>query len=160
VTIAIYPGSFDPITSGHLDILERASRLFQQVIVAVLQNPVKTPLFTVEERMELIRESTSSFSNVTVDSFMGLLMDYAKLKGASAVVRGLREVSDFENEVKMAHMNHHLNPDVVTVFIPTNPKFSFVSSSLVKEVASHGGSVQEFVPEPVEQALYAKYRSV
>lgn len=160
MTIAIYPGSFDPITSGHLDMLERASRLFQQVIVAVLQNPMKTPLFTVQERMELIREATRSFPNVMVDSFMGLLVDYAKLKGASAIIRGLREVSDFENELKMAHMNRHLNPDVTTLFIPTNPKFSFVSSSLVKEVASHGGSVHGFVPEPVEQALYAKFHSV
>jgi pantetheine-phosphate adenylyltransferase len=160
MTIAIFPGSFDPITSGHLDMLERASSLFQQVIVAVLQNPAKTPLFTVEERMAFIRASTRSFSNVIVDSFMGLLMDYARIKGASAVIRGLREVSDFENELKMAHMNRHLNPNVVTIFIPTNPKFSFVSSSLVKEVASHGGSVHGFVPEPVEKALYAKYRSV
>lgn len=156
--IAIYPGSFDPVTHGHLDILIRAAGLFDHVIVAVLHNPNKQPLFTVDERMQLIQSATSGLANVSVDSFMGLLMDYARLMGAHAVVRGVREISDFESELRMAQMNRHLSPDVVTVFIPTSNDYSYLSSSLIKEVASHGGDIGRFVPTAVEQALRSKFK--
>lgn len=158
--IAVYPGSFDPITNGHIDILKRAAGLFDQLIVAVLQNPNKQPLFTVQERIDLIQTATMDCQNVVVDSFMGLLVEYVKLKQASAIIRGLREISDFENELRMAHMNRQLLSSAVTLFIPTNNTFSYLSSSLVKEVAAHGGDIEEFVPEVVAQALYAKFRSV
>jgi pantetheine-phosphate adenylyltransferase len=154
---AIYPGSFDPMTNGHLDVLERAARAFDEVVVAVLNNPSKQPLFTVEERVRLIREVVADYPNVTVDHFQGLLVDYARLRQADAVVRGLREVGDFENELKMAQMNRHLNPDLVTVFIPTASQYAFVSSSLVKEVAAHGGDIGALVPSPVAAALTAKF---
>lgn len=157
---AIYPGSFDPFTLGHLDILQRVVGIFDEITVAVLHNPNKKPLFTVAERIDLIKEATEHMGHVVVDSFEGLVVDYAKIKGATTLVRGLREVSDFENELKMAHMNRHLDSDVGTVFIPTSPEYSFVSSSLVKEVASHGGRVTAFVPSGVEQALYQKYQKV
>ncbi|MCF8564405.1 pantetheine-phosphate adenylyltransferase [Alicyclobacillus tolerans] len=156
--IAVYPGSFDPITNGHMDILKRAAALFDQVIVAVLHNPNKNPLFSVEERMNLISEATKDYDNVAVDSFMGLLVEYVSMKSASAIIRGLREISDFENELRMAHMNRHLNSSCVTVFIPTNNAYSYLSSSLVKEVASHGRDVTEFVPSAVAKAMHEKYR--
>jgi len=156
--IAVYPGSFDPITNGHIDILQRAAELFDQVIVAVLQNPNKNPLFTVEERMDLIKSATQDCTNVVVDSFFGLLIDYVDLKEAVAIIRGLREISDFENELRMAHMNRQLNSSAVTVFIPTNNTYSYLSSSLVKEVAAHGGKITGFVPDKVEAALHAKFR--
>ncbi|MBX5436267.1 MAG: pantetheine-phosphate adenylyltransferase [Alicyclobacillaceae bacterium] len=158
--IAVYPGSFDPITNGHLDVLSRACGLFDQVIVAVLQNPGKHPLFSVEERMGLIREVTKGLPNVVVDSFMGLLVHYVELKGASCIIRGLREISDFENELRMAHMNRKLNEAAVTVFIPTSYNYSYLSSSLIKEIAIHGGNIADFVPPAVEQAMYAKFRNV
>jgi pantetheine-phosphate adenylyltransferase len=153
VKIAVYPGSFDPITNGHLDVLARAATLCDQLIVAVLHNPDKKPMFTVEQRMEMIAQSVMNFPNVRVDSFMGLLVDYVKLKQASVIVRGLREVSDFENELKMAHMNRHLNADAVTIFIPTSHNYSFLSSSLVKQVASYGGNISAFVPPTVLRAI-------
>lgn len=156
--IAVYPGSFDPITNGHIDILKRASGLFDQLVVAVLQNPNKQPLFTVSERMELIQAVTTDCENVVVDSFVGLLVEYVKLKKATAIIRGLREISDFENELRMAHMNRQLNDTAVTLFIPTNNTYSYLSSSLVKEVAAHGGNIGDFVPDAVAQALYAKFR--
>ncbi|RIV21053.1 pantetheine-phosphate adenylyltransferase [Alicyclobacillaceae bacterium I2511] len=158
--IAVYPGSFDPITNGHLDVLQRAAELFDQVIVGVLQNPDKKPLFSVDERIHMIREATVNYPRVVVDSFMGLLVDYMKLREAVAIVRGLREISDFENELRMAHMNRQLYVHAVTVFIPTNTSYSYLSSSLVKELAMHGADISHFVPEVIEQALHAKFFGV
>lgn len=157
--IAVYPGSFDPITNGHLDIIQRVARLFDQVIVAVLQNPDKSPLFTVDERMNFISAATRTYENVAVDSFMGLLVDYVQLKGASAIVRGLREISDFENELRMAHMNRRLNESAVTLFIPTNYNYSYLSSSLIKQIAAYDTDVSDFVPVEVAAAMQKKYRS-
>jgi pantetheine-phosphate adenylyltransferase len=157
--LAIYPGSFDPITFGHLDIIERGSRLFDQVIVAVLRNPNKTPLFTVQERMEQIRQATHHLSNVEVDSFEGLTVTYAKIQGAAALLRGLRAVSDFEMELQMAHTNKTLFNQIETVFLATSNEYSFLSSSVVKEVAKFGGSIDHLVPQHVAldiQKCYAK----
>ncbi len=147
--IAIYPGSFDPITLGHLDIIERGCRLFDQVIVAVLRNPSKSPLFTVQERIEQIRLSTEHLSNVEVDSFIGLTVEYAKLKNAQVLLRGLRVLSDFEGELQMAHTNHTLSNEIETVFLATSNEYSFLSSSVVKEIARFGGSVAHLVPQQV-----------
>ncbi|HEY9651643.1 MAG TPA: pantetheine-phosphate adenylyltransferase [Coleofasciculaceae cyanobacterium] len=147
--IAIYPGSFDPITLGHLDIIERGCKLFEQVIVAVLRNPSKSPLFTVQERVDQIRRCTQHLSNVEVDSFVGLTVDYAKLKNAKVLLRGLRAVSDFEKELQMAHTNETLWDEIETVFLATSNEYSFLSSSVVKEIAKFGGSVAHLVPQPV-----------
>lgn len=152
---AVCPGSFDPITNGHLDIVARASRLYDSVYVAVLVNKSKKGLFSVEERISLIEECTAEFSNVTVESFHGLLVDYCKQREIPAIVKGLRAVSDFDYELQMAQMNHGLS-GVETLFIPTNPVYSFLSSSLVKEVAAWGGDVSHLVPEPVVRELAAK----
>ena len=156
--LAIYPGSFDPITNGHLDIIQRAACLFDHLIVAVLENPSKQPLFTVEERMEMIRESTGDLGNVEVASFYGLLVDYAKVKEAGAIVRGLRAISDFEFEFQLAAMNHKLYPDVETVFMMTNTEYSFLSSSAIREAASFGGCVAGLVPPVVVKQLKKKYQ--
>lgn len=155
--LAICPGSFDPLTYGHLDIIERASKVFDHVIVAVFLNSSKDPLFTVEERMELIKESTKGFDNVSVDSHDGLLMDYARDKDAVAVVRGLRAVSDFEYELQITSMNRKLNEEVETFFIMSNNKYSFLSSSMVKEVAKYNANVSDLVPRCVEEALNRKF---
>jgi pantetheine-phosphate adenylyltransferase len=157
--IAVYPGSFDPLTNGHLDIIERVAGLFDEVVVAVLHNPDKNPLFTVDERMQLIQLATSAYPNVKVDSFMGLLVDYVDVKGASAIIRGLREISDFENELRMAHMNRKLNEAAVTLFVPTNYNYSYLSSSLIKQVAAYGGDITEFVPDAVAHAMQQKART-
>ncbi len=154
---AVYPGSFDPFTNGHLAVLETAAQLFDKVIVAVLVNPGKTPLFSVEDRILQIQNATVGFDNVTVDQFQGLLVDYVRLAGAKVIVRGLRDASDYESEVRLAHMNRTMEPAVPTVFIPTHPEVSFISSSLVKQVAAHGGDVTPFVPETVAKALIAKF---
>lgn len=156
---AIYPGSFDPITFGHVDVLERAARVFDEVIVSVLENPDKRALFTLEQRVELIRASTSSFLNVQVDSFSGLLVDFLKLKGVTVVIRGLREQSDFENEMRMAQMNRALDDAATTMMIATKAEFSCVSSSLIKDIAKHGGDISKFVPPIVAQAMQRKYDS-
>lgn len=156
--IAIYPGTFDPFTNGHLDVLTRARRVFDLVIVGILTNLNKRPLFSVEERIELISNVVSPFSNVNVETFQGLVVDFARLRGASVLIRGLREPSDFENELKMAQMNRQLNDDVVTMFLGTDPGQSFISSSLVKEVASHGGDVTHFVPCVIRDALIQKFQ--
>ncbi|MDH7600919.1 MAG: pantetheine-phosphate adenylyltransferase [Armatimonadota bacterium] len=156
--IAIYPGSFDPVTCGHLDIIERATGVFDHVIVAVARNLEKQPLFTVEERMELLRQACGHLKNVSVDCFDGLTVDYAREKGAKVLIRSLRAVSDFEYELQMALMNKRLNPDVETLFMMTSAEYSFLSSSLVKELAYLGTSVNGLVPKCVEEKLLAKLR--
>jgi pantetheine-phosphate adenylyltransferase len=154
---AIYPGSFDPITLGHLDIVERASNIFERVVIAVMVNPHKNPLFTVEERTELIRKSVAHLPNVTVDSFPGLLVDYICTHNIDVIIKGLRAVTDFETELQMAHMNKKLYPKAETFFMPTNTRFSYLSSSIVKELARHGGDVRDLVPECVYEMLRSKY---
>lgn len=155
--IAICPGSFDPITLGHLDIIKRGANIFDEVYVVVLNNAAKTSLFTVEERMELIGQVTKDIENVKVDSFGGLLVDYAKLKNASVILRGLRAVSDFEYEMQITSVNGTLSPEVETLFMMTKNKYSFLSSSIVKDVAKHKGDISNFVPPIVEEALKKKY---
>ena len=154
--IAIYPGSFDPLTSGHVDIIRRGSHLFERIIVGVLLNRDKSPLFTVNERVDIAREVFAGYTNVEVDTFDGLLVEYARRKGASVIVRGLRAISDFEYEMQMALMNRHLNPDVETVFMMPAEPYTYVSSRLVKEVVALGGSVHGLVPEIVETRLRDK----
>jgi len=156
--IAVCPGSFDPVTMGHLDVFERASRMSDQVIVAVLINKIKESLFTVEERIEMLTEATAHLPNVTVDSFYGLLVDYCKDHEVNAIVKGLRAVSDFDYELQMAQMNYRLT-QVETCFISTNPLYSYLSSSLVKDVATHGGDVSGLVPEAVLKRLHGKLSS-
>jgi len=156
-TIAVCPGSFDPVTLGHLDIIRRGANVFDEVIVGVLNNQNKKPLFSVEERVELLKESTQDIPNVTVDSFNGLLVDYAKKVGARAVIRGLRAVSDFEYEMQSASINRKLAEEVETFFIMTNNQYSFLSSSIVKEVAKYNANVSDLVPPPVEKALRKKF---
>lgn len=155
--IAIYPGSFDPITLGHLDVIERGCKLFEQVVVAVLRNPGKTPLFTVQERVEQIRSSTQHLSNIEVDSFDGLTVKYAQIRGAAVIIRGLRVLSDFEKELQMAHTNKTLSHHIETVFLATSTEYGFLSSSVVKEIARFGGSVEHLVPKHVALEIYNKY---
>jgi len=155
--LAIYPGSFDPITYGHLDIIERAATLFDRLIVAVSMNPGKKPLFTVEERMQMLSEATRPFNNVTTDSFKGLTVNFACEKKAKAIIRGLRAISDFENEFMMALTNKKLQPAVETIFLMTRAEYSFISSSSVKEVASFGGCVSDLVPPLVQKRLRNKF---
>ena len=152
--LAIYPGSFDPITLGHLDIIERGCRLFDQVVVAVLRNPNKTPLFTVSERIEQIRLSTLHLSNLEIDSFDGLTVNYAKIRQATVLLRGLRVLSDFEMELQMAHTNKTLSDQIETVFLATSNEHSFLSSSLVKEIARFGGPIDHLVPQHVAPDIY------
>ncbi|MBR8828731.1 MAG: pantetheine-phosphate adenylyltransferase [Gomphosphaeria aponina SAG 52.96 = DSM 107014] len=156
--IAIYPGSFDPITLGHLDIIERGCKLFEKVIVTVLRNPAKNPLFPVAKRVEQICECTAHLSNVEVDSFTGLTVEYAKLRKAGVLLRGLRVLSDFEKELQMAHTNKTLWDGVETVFLATANEYSFLSSSMVKEIARFGGSVEHLVPPNVAQEIYLFYK--
>ncbi len=156
--IVVYPGSFDPITNGHLDILRRGLELFDRVIVAVANNIEKQGLFTVAERIELIRTAVAHNDNIIIDSFNGLLVDYAKKVGARFVIRGLRAMNDFEYEFLMASMNRNLNPDMDTFFMMTSKDYFFVSSRTIKEVAAFGGSVKGLVPEAVEAALREKFR--
>ncbi|MFY7882642.1 MAG: pantetheine-phosphate adenylyltransferase [Fimbriimonas sp.] len=151
--LAIYPGTFDPPTLGHADIIERAHQLFDEVIVAVGRNTSKSPLLTVDERIEALKAISKPFANVTVDSFEGLLMDYAKSKGARSVVRGLRAVADFEYEFQIAMVNRKLNPDVDSVFLMTRWEYSYLSSSVVREVALLGGETKDLVPQSVQEIL-------
>ncbi|WP_335870495.1 pantetheine-phosphate adenylyltransferase [Bacillus sp. 2205SS5-2] len=157
-SIAVCPGSFDPVTLGHLDIISRGAKVFEKVYVVVLNNSSKNPLFTVEQRMELIRKVTKDLPNVIVDSFQGLLIDYAKSVQANAIIRGLRAVSDFEYEMQITSMNRVLNDEIETFFIMTNNQYSFLSSSIVKEVAKYKGDISVLVPEPVEAALIEKFK--
>lgn len=147
--IAVYPGSFDPITNGHLDVIERAKKVFDIVYVAVLRNMSKDPHFSLADRVEMVKGAVGNTENVIVESFEGLLVDYAKSKGACAIIRGLRAVSDFENEFQMALTNAHMRPEIETVFFMTSSSFSYLSSSLVLQIASLGGDVSEFVPGSV-----------
>jgi pantetheine-phosphate adenylyltransferase len=155
--IAIYPGSFDPITLGHLDLIQRGSRLFEGVIVAVLRNPNKMPLFSVQQRQEQIRLSTGHLPNVEVDSFDGLTVNYAQMRQAQVLLRGLRAVSDFEVELQMAHTNKTLSTQIETVFLATSNEYSFLSSSVVKEIARFGGSIDHLVPPHVALDIYQCY---
>ena len=154
----MYPGSFDPVTRGHLDIIKRASRMFDKLIVAVLNNSAKTPLFTVEQRVEMLRECCKDIPNVEVASFDGLTVNFAKACGATVMVRGLRAVTDFENEMQLAHTNHALLPGIETVFLVTSIKWSYLSSTIVKEAAHYRQDVSQFVTPNVEAALLAKQR--
>ena len=149
---ALCPGTFDPVTNGHLDIIERAARRFEALVVGVLDNPAKQPLFSAEERVGLLKEATAELPNVTVEAFSGLLVEYANRRGADVVIKGLRAVTDFEFEIQMAQMNHRL-AGVETLFMTTSPQWSFLSSSLVKEVARFGGDVSGLVPAPVAERL-------
>lgn len=157
--IAVVPGSFDPITNGHLDIIKRAADVFDTVYVAVLNNSSKQPLFNVEERISLIAEVTKQFPNIRIESSTGLLIEYAQQKKAQAIVRGLRAVSDFEYEMQITSMNRVLDEHIETFFIMTKNQYSFLSSSIVKEVAKYGGNVSELVPKVVEQALKEKFNT-
>jgi pantetheine-phosphate adenylyltransferase len=149
---ALCPGTFDPVTNGHLDVIGRASELFESVVVAVVENPSKTPLFTLEERVELLEEAVRGLSNVRVGSFRGLLVDHARASGAAVIVKGLRAISDYEYEIQMAQMNQRIG-GVDTLFMATSPRWSFLSSSLVREVARFGGDVEGLVPDHVRKSL-------
>lgn len=156
--IALVPGSFDPPTKGHLDVVERCTGLFDEVVVSVVHNPSKTPLFTADERVELLEECCAAWPNVRVASFEGLLVDFAKEMGAKTVIKGLRAVTDFDYEIQMSQMNRHLSGEIVSLFVATKPEFGYLSSSLVKEVARLGGSVDALVPPPVARAMKEKIR--
>jgi len=150
---ALYPGSFDPITNGHLDLIQRGSRMFDRLIVSILRNDAKRPLFSVEERMEMLREVVGAYSNVEVDCFDGLLVDHAAAHGATVLLRGIRAISDYEYELQMALMNRRLRPGIETVFMMANETYSFISSRLVKEVFGLGGRITGLVPPSVEARL-------
>ncbi len=152
----IYPGSFDPLTNGHLDLIQRAARLFDRVIVAVAKNESKNPFFSLEERLAMVRLSLDQFANVEADSFDGLLVDYVEARGGQAVLRGLRAVSDFEFEFQLALMNRKLNERVETIFMMPKDTYTFLSSRILKEIARFGGDVSDFVPAQVDRALGAK----
>jgi pantetheine-phosphate adenylyltransferase len=154
--LAIYPGSFDPVTNGHLDLIERGAKIFDRLVVSILRNFEKEPLFTVEERVEMLREVTRPWPNVEVDVFSGLLVEYARLRKANVLLRGIRAVPDYEYELQMALMNRKLNPEVETVFMMPSVKYSYLSSRLVREIAQLGGSITDLVPPVVEERLRSK----
>ncbi len=156
MSICIYPGTFDPVTNGHLDVVARASRLFDQIIVAVADNPGKGPLFSVEERVRLIEGNLAPYPNVVADRFSGLLVDFARARNASVIIRGLRALSDFEFEFQMALMNRHLDHDIETIFVMTKDAYSYTSSRLVKQVSRYGADIAPFVPKNVIDALEAR----
>ncbi len=156
--IAVYPGSFDPVTNGHLDIIERSSKIFDKVIVGVLSNNSKIPIFSVAERVEMLNEVTKNYENVEVDSFSGLLVNYLQNKNAKIIIKGLRAVSDFEYEFQMALMNKKLNPEIETLFMTTSSRYSYLSSSVVKEVAKLGGCLKELVPDEIITEVIKKLR--
>ena len=157
--IAVYPGSFDPVTLGHMDIISRSSKLFDKLIVGVLVNSSKVPLFSAEERVNMIKGVVSEYPNVEVRSFDGLLVEFARLCKATAVVRGLRAVTDFEYELQMSQTNHKLEPDLETMFLTTSIEYSYLSSTTVREIAAYGGDVSQFVPEAVAGELEAKMKA-
>ena len=154
---AIYPGSFDPVTFGHLDVIERSSKLVDQLIVGVLNNNTKSPLFSVDERVNMLKEATKGLINVEIISFSGLLVDFAQSHNIHIIVRGLRAITDFEFELQMAQTNRIINPDIDTIFLTTNLKYAYLSSSNVKEVAMYNGDISKFVPEFVINKVYEKY---
>lgn len=158
--IAVYPGSFDPLTNGHIDIIERALEIFDKVIIAVLHNPSKTAMFEMEERVDMIKEIFNKNSTIEVESYGGLLVDYAKMKNAVAIVRGMRAISDFESEFQMALMNRKLNKEIQSVFLMTGFRWIFTSSSIIKEAAQFGGDVSDMVPEIVNKKLVAKFKEL
>jgi len=158
--IGIYPGSFDPVTMGHLDIIHRASKLVDKLIIGVLQNSSKAPLFTTEERVELLKRVTQDIPNVIIEAYSGLLVDYADQKQANVIVRGLRAITDFEYELQLAQTNHKLNSKVDTVFLTTSVEYAYLSSSTVREIASYGGKIEQFVPECVVQSVYDKFNII
>ena len=154
--IGIYPGTFDPPTNGHVDLIHRGSKLFEHLTVGILKNPVKNPLFTVEERLEMLKEATSALGNVSVATFDGLMVEFARQQGATAVLRGIRAISDYEHEFQMALMNRRLAPEIETVFLQPAGRYSFVSSRMVKEVFSFGGDVTGLLPPNVHKRLRAR----
>lgn len=154
---AIYPGSFDPVTYGHLDIIKRASKVVDELIIGVLVNNTKNPLFTMEERLELLRETTKEFSNVSVQSFQGLTIDFARKNGAKLIIRGLRAVTDFESEMQIAQTNHSIEPEIDTMFFTTSLEYAFLSSTIAREVAYYGSDVSKLVPPVVTEAFRKKY---
>ena len=154
--LAIYPGSFDPVTNGHLDLIERGAKIFDRLVVSILRNLDKDPLFTIDERAVMLREVTRPWENVEIDVFSGLLVDYARLREANVILRGIRAVSDYEYELQMDMMNRKLNPNVETVFMMPAVKYSYLSSRLVREIAQLGGSITDLVPPVVEERLRAK----
>ena len=156
--IAIYPGTFDPFTCGHLDIVERAIKLFDEVFVTIAKNSKKAPLFSIEERVDFIEDATKHLANVKTESFEGLLIEFARKKTASAIIRGLRATSDFEYEFQMALMNRRLNDDITTVFLMPNEKYTYLNSSIVREVAEFGGDIKNLVTPLVAQKLYDKFK--
>jgi pantetheine-phosphate adenylyltransferase len=156
--IAIYPGTFDPVTFGHLDVLERAAKMFDKVIISAAASTGKTALFSLEERVELLNKITMGMENVQTGSFSGLLVDYAKSKKANVIIRGLRAISDFEYEFQMALTNRKIAPAIETVFLMPNEKYSYISSTFVREIAKYGGNVSGFVPEAAEEMLKKKFR--
>ena len=156
---AIYPGSFDPLTFGHLDMIERSASIVDELVVGVLNNSAKNSLFSLEERVSMIKEMTKDYPNVTVTSFDGLLVDHMREIGATIIVRGLRAVTDFEYELQIAQTNHVQEPGIETIFLTTNLKYSYLSSTIVKEFASYGGDISKFVPEQFIDRIYAKYNS-
>jgi pantetheine-phosphate adenylyltransferase len=155
VTSVLVPGSFDPPTKGHLDVIERCAAIFDSVLVAIVRNPSKDPMFTAEERIELLKECCANWPNVEIGSFTGLLVDYAQQTKSDVIVKGLRAITDFDYELQMSQMNRHLS-GIVTLFVATKPEYGYLSSSLVKQVANLGGSVDSLVPAPVLQALKAR----
>lgn len=157
MTRAIYPGSFDPVTYGHLDIIQRSSKIVDELIVSVLNNSTKRPLFTVEERVTMLKEVTKTIPNVRVAAFSGLLIDFVKETDARLIVRGLRAITDFEYELQLAQTNHILYPDVDTMFLTTSLEYAYLSSTMVKEVAGFGGEIEKFVPDLIAEKVYGKF---
>ena len=155
--IAVYPGSFDPVTNGHLDIIKRSAKIFDKLYVAILENSAKTPAFSMEERVEFLKKVTLDMDNVVIDKFSGLLVNYMESVNANVIIKGLRAVSDFEYEFQMALMNRKLNKNIETLFMMTNGKYSYLSSSIVKEVAKHNGSLEGLVPECLEDIIQSKF---
>ena len=156
MTTAVYPGSFDPVTNGHLDVISRGAKLFDRVIVGVLHNSTKSPLFSVEERVKILREATKDLNNVEIVAFSGLSVDFARQQNAKVIIRGLRAITDFEYELQMAQTNHKLEPSVETVFLTTSLEYSYLSSTIVKEVAFYHGDISKFVPDVVRERIREK----